>query len=354
MARDPKPTVWPFPAGAARGLAALTSALLLSACAGTSDLIPKPDMLAAEQTDQPATPQSELQKATVYWGQEFAKAPNQLQPALNYARNLKALGQKRQALSVLQRASSVHGTDAELAGEYGRLALDLDQVSVASRLLEVADSATKPDWRVISARGTVLAKQGQYKQAIPFYERALTLEKNQPGVINNLAMAHAMSGDPKKAEELLRLASNGPDTAPKIRQNLALVLGLQGRYDESKVASVADLPSDAAAANADYIRSIVKLPPKTALASVAASPEKPAASSFTTKVARTAPAEVAATAKPPIAGAPATPLFKPAALDVSSAATATPEWTTNVANAAKPQPASLTASPAAALKGSSR
>ena len=145
MARDPKPTIWLFPAGAARGLAGLTSALLLSACAGTSDLIPKPDMLAAEQTDQPATPQSELQKATVYWGQEFAKAPNQLQPALNYARNLKALGQKRQALSVLQRASSVHGTDAELAGEYGRLALDLDQVSVASRLLEVADSATKPD-----------------------------------------------------------------------------------------------------------------------------------------------------------------------------------------------------------------
>ncbi len=344
MARDPKPTTWPFPAGAVRGLAGLTSALLLSACAGTADLIPKPDMLAAEQSDQPTTPQSELQKATVYWGQEFAKAPNQLQPALNYARNLKALGQKRQALSVLQRASSVHGTDAELAGEYGRLALDLDQVSVANRLLEVADSATKPDWRVISARGTVLAKQGQYKQAIPFYERALALEKNQPGVVNNLAMAHAMSGDPKKAEELLRQASDGPNTAPKIRQNLALVLGLQGRYDESKVASVADLPSDAAAANAEYIRSIVKLPPKTG----------PALGSFTTEVARVTPAAVVTPAAAAPAATPAQPLFKPAALDVSSAAAVNPEWKTNVANAAKPQPAAVAANPATALKGSSQ
>ena len=103
-------------------------------------------------------------------------------------------------------------------------------------MLEIADDPAKPDWKIISARGTVLSKQGQYKQAIPFYERASPLSQNQRSVLNNLAMAHAMSGDPKKAEELLRQAASTPSgNTAKVKQNLALVLGLQGRYDEAKL-----------------------------------------------------------------------------------------------------------------------
>ena len=45
----------------------------------------------------------------------------------------------------------------------------MDQVGVANQMLAMADDATKPDWRVISARGTVMAKQAKYTDAIPFY-----------------------------------------------------------------------------------------------------------------------------------------------------------------------------------------
>ena len=41
-----------------------------------------------------------------------------------------------------------------------------------------------------------------------------------------------MSGDAGKGEELLRQASTSSEANPKVRQNLALVLGLQGKYDE--------------------------------------------------------------------------------------------------------------------------
>ena len=105
---------------------------------------------------------------------------------------------------------------------------------MAGQLLAAADDPTRPDWRVVSARGTVWAKQGKYSNAIPFYERALSLSPNNPTVMNNLAMAHAMMGDPKKAEEILRQALATPGATPKMRENLALVLGLQGRYDESR------------------------------------------------------------------------------------------------------------------------
>jgi Flp pilus assembly protein TadD len=199
----------------------------------------------------------ELAKATDYWGKEFAKSPRDPEKALNYARNLKAMGEKRQALAVLQQASVFTANHRGLNGEYGRLALEFDQVTLAQRLLEHADDPANPDWRVISARGTALAKQGSYRDAIPFYERALALAPGQPSVLNNLALAHAMEGSAEKAEPLLKRAAAGDNQDPRVTQNLALVLGLQGKYDEAKMVAAHDLSSDNAAANVDYIKSIV-------------------------------------------------------------------------------------------------
>ena len=253
--------------------AALSASLLLGACSASTDLLPsiamKPDDTTTGGTatadTTPSSPQNELQKATVYWGQEYAKKPTELRPALNYAKDLKALGEKDKALSVLQQASLLHGDDRELAGEYGRLALDMDQVGVANQMLAMADDATKPDWRVISARGTVMAKQAKYTDAIPFYQRALTLSPNNPTVMNNLAMAYAMTGDAKEAEQILRQAVSTSGATPKIRENLALVLGLQGRYDESKAVAAGVLNSDTASANAAYLKQMVRLEPTTAM-----------------------------------------------------------------------------------------
>ncbi len=99
-------------------------------------------------------------------GQEYSKDPRNLDKALAYAKSLKAIGQKSQALAVLQQASLISGSDKRVASEYGRLALEMDQVSVAKKLLEVADDPGNPDWRVVLARGTVLAKEGRYREAI--------------------------------------------------------------------------------------------------------------------------------------------------------------------------------------------
>ena len=90
---------------------------------------------------------------------------------------------------------------------------------------------------MISARGTVLAKQSQYREAIAFYERALVLAPEQPSVLNNLALAYAMEGNADKAEPLLKRAAAAGGHEARVNQNLALVLGLQGKYDEAKVAA---------------------------------------------------------------------------------------------------------------------
>jgi Flp pilus assembly protein TadD len=285
-------------------IAALSACLMLGACAqvGGDESGGLFSALAPEAA-QPAVAQqpSDPRLATEYWGKEYGKNPRDLDAALAYAQNLRVMGQKREALAVLQQASIIHGSDKKLAADYGRLALELDQIGVAKKLLAVADDPTSPDWRIVLARGTVLAKEGSYREAITFYERAQALNPGHPSVLNNLALAYTMSGEPERGEQLLRQASASGAENAKVRQNLALVLGLQGKYDEAtKIASV-DLEAAQAQANTAYLKKMVKLDAKPM------TPAAPAADSWTPAVvAASAPAAARqAVVSPAAANAPA-------------------------------------------------
>jgi Flp pilus assembly protein TadD len=288
-------------------LAALASSLLLGACAqvggdeggGLFAALAPP---ASQEADQPAEPM-DPQKAAGHWGKEYAKNPRDLDAALSYAQSLKATGQKREALAVLQQASLIHGQDRRLAGEYGRLALELDQVSVAKKLLELADDPGNPDWRIILARGTVLAKEGSYREAISFYERAQALNPGHGSVLNNLALAYTMSGEAERGEKLLRQATTSGNDNAKVRQNLALVLGLQGKYDEAtKLASV-DLPATDAQDNTALLKKMVKLDGKPMPSQVAiAAQDAPADDVWAPAVAKVESSAAATVSQVPSSG----------------------------------------------------
>ncbi|MDH4980978.1 tetratricopeptide repeat protein [Hyphomicrobium sp. D-2] len=270
-------------------MAALTASLMLGACGQTlqnsggllstasSDAQSQQQQRPQQQAQQGATAQpgidGELLKATNYWAKAYAENPRDLKSALSYARNLKAMNEKRRAMAVLQQVSLYHGQNRDLASEYGRLALELDQVKVAKQVLAIADDPSNPDWRVISARGAVLAKEGDYTGAIPYFERALTFAPDQPSVMSNLALAHAMNGDSDRAEGMLRQAAASDAGSPKIRQNLALVLGLQGKYEEAQVVAARDMPVNKAAENAEYLRQVVMLEPKPMPAAPGSAPD---------------------------------------------------------------------------------
>jgi Flp pilus assembly protein TadD len=265
---------------------------------------------------------SELHKATEFWGKAFSQNPKDAQTALNYARNLRAMGEKQQAMSVLQQASSFNGTHRGIMSEYGRLALELDQITLAQKILEQADDPAAPDWKTISARGTVMAKQGLYREAIPLYERALELAPNQASVLSNLALAHAMVGSPEKAEPLLKRAVAASNGDERVNQNLALVLGLQGKYDEAKLTAGRDLPPDRASASVDYVKAIVRADAKPLQVATA---EKPAAD---TKAVETKAAKTETKAAKADAKAAKTEKIKGAQ---TATAGDVPAWSTSVA-----------------------
>lgn len=220
-----------------RALLVASTALLAGACADTQ----KPfasltDPLASSGittsstgSDKGNSPEAQLKKATQYWGDIYAKDPSDGEAAYNFARNLKASGEKQQALMVLQSSIDMNPQHRGILSEYGRLALEFDQISLAQKLLERADDPLQPDWRVVSARGTVYAKQGLYAEAIPFYERAMQLAPDKASVLNNLALAYTMEGKQDKAEPLLRKAAAIGKDDERVQKNLALVLGPQAK-----------------------------------------------------------------------------------------------------------------------------
>lgn len=256
--------------GVSRGFRAaivIASAMALGGCAqlGSIGQDGPPSLLSA--SEMPNTPKnlSELEKATEHWGKEFDREPRNPVKAVNYARNLKAMGQKEKAFQVLQESMIFNGTDRAVTSEFGRLAIEFDQLSAAQKTLEIADDPMRPDWRVISARGTVMAKQGNAKEAIAFFERALKLAPDQHSIVNNLGMALIMSGEAARGEEMLRRAAELKDNT-RTKQNLVIALGLQGKHDEAhKIASL-DAANGAGSANAEVMRQMVKTAPKPAVA----------------------------------------------------------------------------------------
>ena len=232
-------------------------ALALAGCAGGAgglNLAQSPNSTATERSNEP---KSELQKAAEYWGKQYQQNPRDPQAALNYARNLRALGAEQHAMAVLQAAHNLNPTHRQLSSEFGRLALQQNQLGAAEKLLAHADDPVNGDWRTVSARGTVLAKQGKHREAISLFERARRMAPQQSSVLNNLALSYAMDGQAQKAEGMLRDAlAKAPDDQ-RIAQNLSLVLGLQGKHDEAKAILARVLPPEKAAEDVAVLREMV-------------------------------------------------------------------------------------------------
>ena len=95
---------------------------------------------------------------------------------------------------------------------------------------------------------------GEHALARQAYSQALLLAPHQPGLHANLGLSYAMTNELPQAESHLRQAVALPGASTRVRQNLALVVGLQGRFDEARTLYAAELPPDAVTANMDYIR----------------------------------------------------------------------------------------------------
>jgi len=191
------------------------------------------------------------------FGDRFRANPKDADAALQYGKALRAAGQRSQAVAVLEQATIAHPGDKTLLAGYGRALADNGNFQQAFDVLSRAHTPDDPDWRILSAQGTVLDQLGRYDEARQYYASALRIAPEESSVLSNLGLSYVLSKDLPKAEETLRRAYSRADADPRVRQNLALVVGLQGRLAEAESIVKADRPAEEAAANVAYLRRLL-------------------------------------------------------------------------------------------------
>lgn len=233
-------------------LAALLSGVL-SGCktTGSSDTTGSISSPAAPRSDADWRRDSEALSA------RFRANPRDADNAIRYAQALRATDQRAQAVAVLETAALHNPDNRPLLGAYGRALADVGNFKQALEVLERAHSPDQPDWRVLSVQGAVLDQMGRHEEAQRYYASALKIVPDEPSVLSNLGLSYALSKDLKRAETTLRRAAETGRGDKRVRQNLALVVGLQGRFQEAETIARADLPPDEAAANVSYLRQMM-------------------------------------------------------------------------------------------------
>ena len=204
-----------------------------------------------------ATSEDGLRREAERLGRAYDRKPGERATSLRYAAVLRQLGQHGQAVAVLQRATIANLNDSEVGAAYGKALADVGRFQEASEVLARAHSPDRPDWRILSAQGTVADQMGEHARAQQFYEAALQVAPGEPVVLANLGLSYALSKRLSDAERVLTQAANHPRADERIRANLAMVLALSGKFEQSRQVAGRDLPPEEATQQINGIRKMI-------------------------------------------------------------------------------------------------
>jgi Flp pilus assembly protein TadD len=235
------------------GVLLLSTALALGGCAKLNDVT---GSIGSPSAEMPRT-QEGARAYTEQWGKRYGENPTDKTTGLNYARGLRALTQYAQAVAVLQTLAIRHPSDLEIIGAYGKALADNGRLQEAAEVLQKAHTPDRPNWSILSSQGAVADQLGDHAGAQQFYLAALKITPGEPSVLSNLGLSYALSRQLTLAEQTLQSANASPRADARVRQNLALVLALQGKFNEAEQLARRDLSPADAAANVASIRQMI-------------------------------------------------------------------------------------------------
>ena len=241
----------------ARFLASAAVTVILAAGLGGCQTTGLSDITGSLGSKAEAQPDADPRGTTEALGERYRANPKDADAALRYGQALRAAGQRSQAVAVLEQATIAHPGNRALLAAYGRALADNGNFQQAFDVLGRAHTPDDPDWRILSVQGTTLDQLGRHDEARRYYASALKIVPEEASVLSNLGMSYVLSKDLPKAEEFLRRAYAGKNADARVRQNLALVVGLQGRFGEAEGIVKADLPAEEAEANVAYLKEML-------------------------------------------------------------------------------------------------
>lgn len=244
------PRIWsirhlPLRSFALTGLAAV----MLSGCATNTASVRAPDLSGLNQT-QAETTLSQL-------AARYKSNPRDKQTIIYYAAALRAAAQPAQAVSVIEAGMAAFPNDNDISVNYAKALSAAGRYDQALTVITNAIQPDAPDWNALLVKGAILDQMGRNAEARAVYSQAMLIAPNEPSLEANLGLSFAMTNDLSEAEAHLRKAVSMRGATSKIRQNLALVIGLEGRFDDARTLFAAELSPDQVEANMAYIRALL-------------------------------------------------------------------------------------------------
>ncbi|MFY8030902.1 MAG: tetratricopeptide repeat protein [Devosia sp.] len=230
-------------------LLAGVAAVALSACAS--------NRASMGATDLSGQGSAESQQTLGSLAARYKKNPRDKGTMIYYAAALRAAGQPEQAMAVLEAGVASKNADADLKVAYAKALTSAGRFEQALNVVESAINPASPDWNALSVKGAILDQSGHNPEARAVYQQALTIAPNEASLYANIGLSYAMTNDLTQAETQLRQAVSMRGATSQIRQNLALVIGLQGRFDECRAIYAAELGPEEVEANMAYIRALL-------------------------------------------------------------------------------------------------
>lgn len=189
-----------------------------------------------------------------FWMDEMRKNPRDLEAAIKTSNVLRTIGSADRAVQTAAMGIQAHPNDPSL---WSALAFGLvadNQNEAALQALQKAITLNPRDARLQSSLGVIYDRLERPDLAATAYQAALAIMPGDSAILSNYGISVAMAGDLPRAEALLRQAVQNPIAPPQARQNLALVVGLQGRLTESEQLASRDVPPATATENIAYLR----------------------------------------------------------------------------------------------------
>ena len=241
-------------------LLAAASAVMVTGCAiapGYTDSEQEMTQNLQGSNFQPATREmrdnietQELFAQAAFWSREYELNPGDLESAIKLSAAVRKLGNPQRAIEIAQTTRALYPRDPYLTAEFAAGLIAAERAQDAMQPLDEALRTAPGYARLWSLKGAALDQQENYDLARKHYAKALQITPHDPNVMANVGLSFALSGDPVTAEGWLRRAVAVPGASQSVRQNLALILQLQGKNDEaakytgrSKTASLRPAPS---------------------------------------------------------------------------------------------------------------
>jgi len=232
-------------------------ALSLGACAATSPSSQGPQVTADSmiRVADMTRGSGDLVNAVGLYQRAHEVAPDDVRPLLALGQIFTQLGSPASAAEAFRAAIQVDANNVEARRGLATALIGLNQPEQAIAELEMALDMSK-DYRLYNSLGVAYDMIGDQASAQTYYKSGLELSPGNLQIINNLGLSLVLEGRYPEAIALLEPAAADRAATPRLRQNLALAIGLAGDRTRARELAGRYVGNETAEKNLSYFSAL--------------------------------------------------------------------------------------------------